>query len=147
MRPPLPGFPSKAFLNFKSVFPFLSRGKSALEKGRSGEEKARNYLESKGYKFLGANYRTRLGEVDLIVEKGETLVFVEVKARENVSFGTPQESVTPSKQRKVVKAALEFIKRYRYEKRPLRFDVVSITQDRVEHTENAFGETDGLYTL
>lgn len=118
-----------------------------LEKGRSGETRARAYLESKGYRFLEANFRTRLGELDLVMRHRDAVVFVEVKLRQNAAFGSPQGAVTFSKQKKIIKAALEYAKARGLEKSPLRFDVVSIGPQGVEHLENAFGAEGGSYTL
>jgi putative endonuclease len=122
---------------------------AAREKGRSGEDLARARLSAKGYRFLRANYRTRGGEVDLIMERGDTVVFVEVKARGDGEgqFGTPQESVTPAKQRRIVLAALHYVKAAGAHGRPLRFDVFAISPSGTEHIENAFVPEAGLYTV
>ncbi len=118
-----------------------------LDKGHSGEERARAHLESKGYRLLKANYRTRLGELDLVMEHQGAVVFVEVKTRGNAAFGRPQESVNASKQRRILKAALEFIKEERLSGRPFRFDVVSVSPEGIEHLPNAFGAPAGRYTI
>ncbi|HRY28977.1 MAG TPA: YraN family protein [Elusimicrobiota bacterium] len=110
----------------------------SLDKGHAAETQAKSYLESKGYVFLAANYRTRYGEVDLVMQEGDALVFVEVKSRKTRAFGAPEEFVTAPKQGKIVKAALEYVKEHRRVKSPLRFDVVAIENGRVLHYENAF---------
>jgi putative endonuclease len=120
---------------------------SSLDTGHAAENKARAHLEAKGYKFLCANFRTRLGELDLVMKQKDTVVFVEVKARKNLSFGLPFEAVTVSKQHRITKAALEYIKQKNLQGTPARFDVVSIDHERVEHLENAFSIAAGRYTL
>jgi putative endonuclease len=119
---------------------------AAAERGRAGEDAARRFLEGKGFKFLRANYRTRFGEVDLVMEDGESVVFVEVKARGDARFAAPQESVTRGKQRRVVTAALAFLKEARLAGRPLRFDVVTVMPEGTEHIPDAFG-AGGSYTI
>lgn len=118
----------------------------AIEKGRWGELSARGYMEMKGYEFRSANYRTRLGEVDLVMRKGDTIVFVEVKARGGESFGAPQTAVTTGKQRKIIRAALDYVKSFGLTKMCLRFDVVALGPAGVEHIENAF-QCERKYTL
>jgi len=83
------------------------------------------YLKSRGYEILHRNYRTPLGEADIIARDGDALVFVEVKARSSVAFGQPFEAVTALKQKKLKRIALYYLKHNRVEA-PVRFDVVSI---------------------
>lgn len=118
-----------------------------IEKGRKGENLARSILISKGMELLRANYRTRLGELDLVMRDGETVVFVEVKNRKDLAFGAPQESVTRAKQRRMVKTALWFLKERRLAGAPCRFDVVSLGPDGADHIPNAFQPESGNYTL
>jgi putative endonuclease len=117
-------------------------------RGRNGEARARTFLEKKGYAFLCANYRTKMGELDLVLRKGDTVVFVEVKKRSRSDYGLPQEFVNSAKQEKVVKAALHYIKLKALAGQNFRFDVVAIGEDdRIEHIENAFTAPPGKYTL
>ncbi len=118
----------------------------AIDKGRHGETSARAYLENKGYEFRSANYRTRLGEVDLVMRKGDTLVFVEVKSRGSESFGAPQTAVTIWKQRKIIRAALDYVKFFGMTRMCLRFDVMALGPAGVEHIENAF-QAERKYTF
>ena len=69
--------------------------------GRDGETAAEKYLEGKGYHFLARNFKRTHGEIDLIMEDGETLVFIEVKSRTNRRYGEPKEAVTPFKQQHI----------------------------------------------
>jgi putative endonuclease len=109
--------------------------------GQRGERAAARYLKRQGMRVLLRGYRTRLGEIDLIVRDGDTLVFVEVKARRQ---GTPAEAVTPEKERRLTNAALQFLRKYDLLEQRSRFDIVAVVwpQDRkaptIEHFRNAF---------
>lgn len=91
------------------------------------------------------NFSTRLGEIDLIMEKKDTLVFVEVRERQSNRYGSPAETVTPRKQARIAKAALMFIKAHHLYNKNLRFDIVAIANGAVTHLENAFAPSG--YTL
>lgn len=109
--------------------------------GRKGEELAAAYLRSQGYAILHRNYRTPLGEADLVARDGEAVVFVEVKARSSDAFGQPFEAVDPRKQEKIKRVALYYLKQNRLEA-PVRFDVISIVSrsggSEVNHIREAF---------
>jgi len=110
--------------------------------GREGEQIAESFLKKKGYRMVERNYRCRVGEVDLIALDRRVIVFVEVKARNDGSFGSPLESVHPRKQKRMTKAALFFLTEHKLHHRDARFDVVGISfagrEPMVEHIENAF---------
>jgi len=117
-----------------------NRGTGAL-----GEEIASNFLIASGYKILERNFRCKGGEVDIVARDPEdkTLVFIEVKARRNLSYGVPQLAVTPFKQRQISKAALTWLSKKRMHDQNARFDVIAILLDggglhKVEHICNAF---------
>lgn len=93
--------------------------------GEKGEGLAAAFLERSGYKVLEKNFKTFLGEIDIIAQDGETLVFVEVKTRENLMYGQPFEAVNRTKKRKIANVALLYLKKLK-ETPPCRFDVVSI---------------------
>ena len=107
--------------------------------GREGEAKAADYLRHKKYEVIGANYRCRFGELDLIAKKRELVVFVEVKLRKNDRFGAAADAVTLSKQDKLRKAAASWLASHDCDA-PARFDVIEIYTDtgRINHIENAF---------
>ena len=94
--------------------------------GVKGEEIAGRYLKGRGYRIIERNYRNRLGEIDIIAEQGEDLVFIEVKTRTDSSFGTPFESVTVQKQKQLARVALEYLNTQGNHDRPARFDVIGI---------------------
>jgi putative endonuclease len=96
------------------------------ELGAKGEEVAVRYLKSQGYRILERNYRIRLGEIDIIAEQGIDLVFIEVKTRSDILFGSPLDSVTIPKQRQLSKVALEYMSKKSCHNRPARFDVVGV---------------------
>ena len=96
------------------------------ELGKSGEDLACLELLSRGYVISARRYRTRHGEIDIIAEDGETVVFVEVKMKSSADCGLAAESVTPWKQRRVVRMAIDYIARHNLHERPIRFDVVAI---------------------
>ncbi len=96
------------------------------ELGAKGEEIAVRYLKNRGYRIVERNYRIRLGEIDIIAEQGDDLVFIEVKTRSDTLFGSPFESVTKQKQKQLSKVALEYINKQNCHNRPARFDVVGI---------------------
>jgi putative endonuclease len=115
------------------------------ELGKLGEDLAAQELGRLGYAILARRYRTRYGEIDIVAEDGETVVFVEVKARVDAEFGTAAEAVTPWKQRQVSRMAADYLVRVGVGGRPCRFDVVAIMFDRdppsVELFRNAFDAT------
>lgn len=96
------------------------------ELGSLGEELAAAYLQRHGYRILARNYRVRLGELDIIADDGGTLVFVEVRTRNNCEYGTPFDSITRQKQQQLSRVALEYVSRHDLHDRAARFDVVGI---------------------
>ena len=106
--------------------------------GTAGEFKAKQFLQQKKYIVLAMNYRTKMGEIDLIMKDKDTIVFVEVKARNTLAFGYPRESVTPQKQRKIQQIAQLYLMKTKNINKPIRFDVVEILGDNITHIENAF---------
>ena len=83
-------------------------------------------LEQRGYAILARRYRTRYGEIDIVARDGGITVFVEVKARATTEFGSAAEAVTPWKQRRLSRMALDYIARHGLDLQPCRFDVVAI---------------------
>ena len=113
--------------------------KASYETGIKGEEIAARHLEDKGMRLLEKRHREKPGEIDLIMEDGDTLVFVEVKARfsPNAS-GQGLQSVNGAKQRKIAKSALLYLMKHQWLRRSVRFDVVEINQEEILHIPNAF---------
>jgi len=94
--------------------------------GSRGEELAVKFLKAKGYAILARNFRTPVGEIDIVAREAQTLVFVEVKTKEGSGFGTAKGAVDRHKQRKVSMAALAYINLKGWTNRPARFDVVAV---------------------
>jgi putative endonuclease len=94
--------------------------------GILGEDIACAELTRRGYAILARRYRTRYGEIDIVARDGLTIVFVEVKARDGGDFGGGAEAVTPWKQRRISRMAMDYLARCRWDDRPSRFDVVTV---------------------
>ncbi len=111
--------------------------------GRLAEEMAADFFKSRGYTVLERNYRTPVGEIDLIVRGPSHIVFAEVKARRGNRYGAPEEAVTPGKQVKITRAALMFLQSRGWLNRNIRFDVIAITfagsdKTKINHIPWAF---------
>lgn len=119
-------------------------GNTAQKTGQGGERAAANWYKKRGFRLIKQNYRTRLGEVDLILQKdGEWLVFAEVKTRSQNSLGQPCEAVDLRKQKKILAAAQQFLQRWPDTGEQVRFDVIEVFLDKkgmhqCECIENAF---------
>ena len=94
--------------------------------GKTGEDLACEELERRGYAIIARRYRRRGGELDIIARDGQTMVFVEVKAREGRAFGEACEAVTANKRRTITRLAFDYLMRHRLTECACRFDVVSI---------------------
>lgn len=106
--------------------------------GVSGESKAGVYLKKNGYKIIEKNYKTKIGEIDIIASYKKSIVFIEVKARDTIAFGNPSEAVNIFKQNKIHKVAEQFLIENKLLDIPCRFDVIEIVGDKINHIENAF---------
>jgi putative endonuclease len=122
---------------------------TSREQGEYTENLACQYLQDKGFNLIEKNFNCRFGEIDLIMQHNGSLVFVEVRYRRNIAFGSGAESITTSKQSKLIKTASAYLQRHaKLAKYPSRFDVVSITgfiettnlnDIEFDWIENAFG--------
>lgn len=111
--------------------------------GQSGEDIAAALLGENGYRILARNYRCHCGEIDIIAKQGVTLVFLEVKTRTGMTYGSPSAAVTLKKQRQISKTAQYYLAVHNLFDAPARFDVVSIIiaphqLPRIEIIANAF---------
>ena len=115
---------------------------SRQDLGRDGEILAEKHLKQHGYRILERNYRTRLGEIDIIASHEGTLVFVEVKTRRSRHYGPAKASLSAAKRRRLSMLALLYLKQNRSGRTRARFDVVAIdtrgADARVEIIANAF---------
>lgn len=110
--------------------------------GRLAEMKAANYLRQKGYVLLNHSYKSRYGEIDLVMLDGKYIVFVEVKARNENSLASPKEFVDEQKQKKIIATSGLYISQNHIKEQP-RFDVVEVYLHKneiksIKHLENAF---------
>ena len=110
--------------------------------GDLGEKAAEKMLAAQGYRIVARKHRCPRGEVDLVAEQGDLLVFVEVRTRASVVFGAPEETVDAAKQQRLVRAARDFLARWRGPPRSARFDVVAVVDEpagpRLTHFPGAF---------
>lgn len=97
-----------------------------IEFGQLAEKAAVTFLKNKGYKIRECNYRTKFGEIDIIAQDKDVLVFIEVKARHSLELGSPAEAVFIRKQRQISKAAINYLKINKLLESAARFDVVSL---------------------
>ncbi|MCB8889727.1 YraN family protein [Vreelandella malpeensis] len=102
------------------------RPQTARKRGLAIERLAARWLIDRGLTLVSANYQVKGGELDLIMQDGDTLVFVEVKHRATPAYGHPLETITPTKQRRLIRAASLYIARYAVST-PCRFDILAIT--------------------
>jgi putative endonuclease len=113
-----------------------------MRTGKRGEELAAAHLAEAGYRIVERNYRCIFGEIDIVAEEGETLVFVEVKSRRTEAYGDPQLAVGHEKQKKISRIAMNYLSEKRLRHRQARFDVVAVklrpTGSRIELIRNAF---------
>jgi putative endonuclease len=96
------------------------------ELGKRGEAQAVKRLKAMGYKVLQTNYRARRSEIDVVAEKGKTLVFIEVRTKASTAFGRPEESISSPKRTHLVAAAQEYLQEHRAFDRDWRIDLVAV---------------------
>jgi putative endonuclease len=94
--------------------------------GQTGERLAAERLVQCGYRILERNFRCRYGEIDIVAEDGDDLVFAEVKTRRGVAYGLPEEAVTARKQQKLIELALYYLDAHACSERSWRIDVVAV---------------------
>ena len=107
--------------------------------GRAGEKLAVDFLKKKGFKILKTNYKTVVGEIDIIAQDKEYIVFIEVKTRSSDNYGLPREAVDRKKQEKYYKTATFYLQKEKKTDANCRFDVVEIENGQINHIFNAFG--------
>jgi putative endonuclease len=121
-----------------------------IKSGKSGEDLAVACLSKEGYKIIERNYRTKLGEIDIIADCKGCVCFVEVRAKNSLAFGSPEDTIIKKKQHQITKAALVYIKRHKLEDHSCRFDVVCVEEvgsirPKIRLIKNAF-ELDSRYS-
>ena len=116
--------------------------------GNRGEAAAARFLERLGYRIIERQMRNRFGELDLVALDRDVVVFVEVKTRTTLSAGHPTEAVTATKQRKITRSALAYLKRRGWLEHRVRFDVIAVVWSNeaatpeIQHYISAFDSGD-----
>jgi putative endonuclease len=131
----------------------MAQKSSTHQRGQEWEDWAAGFLARRAWKVLERNYRTPVGEIDLIARRGDTLAFVEVKGRRSARKGHPLEAVSPRKVKRICAAAALYLAQHAEKARVYRFDVVTVGPDKtwwgtlkVRHLENAFS-ADAFYNV
>ena len=119
----------------------LNRKAQTYDKGMKAEKAAANWLKLKGYKILEMRYKTKFGEIDLIIEKNNLIAFVEVKARKDNA--TALESITPRMRQRITQSAMHYISQNDVSEHDFRFDVVTVSPSflgmvTIQHLDNAW---------
>ncbi|MGE5329718.1 MAG: YraN family protein [Deltaproteobacteria bacterium] len=117
------------------------------ELGKVGEEEARKYLLQNDYTIIKNNYTCKCGEIDIIAQKEEYIIFIEVKTRTNSNYGFPIESISLKKRKSIIKSAKVFLLQKKITDSAVRFDVIEVltgtgkdSSCNINHIENAFWE-------
>jgi putative endonuclease len=110
--------------------------------GRRGETAATAFVQARGFKILETNYQTKIAEIDIIAKDKSCICFIEVKTRRSLKKGLPKESVTPSKQKKIIQGALFYLKEKNIMDSRVRFDVIEVLENKgnfcINLIKNAF---------
>jgi putative endonuclease len=115
--------------------------------GKLGEKAARKFLKKRGYRIRETGFRCHHGEIDIIAQRTDYLVFVEVRTKSNLDFGTPEESITQAKKERLIASALTYTDTHQNLPPVWRIDVVAIELDdkgkakRIELIENAIEQS------
>jgi putative endonuclease len=120
--------------------------RSTRDIGFEKEKKAIKYIKKFKYKILARNFSTKFGEIDIIAKDKDMLVFIEVKYRKSLYSGTPQEAVKSSKKQKIIKSAIVYIKKNNI-KSDIRFDIIAISNDKIELIKSAFVPVDNQFYI
>lgn len=122
---------------FMWIQKYENRMKNKVE-GNIGEVLSVNFLKKQGYKILSINFKTKFGEIDIIAQDKDTIVFVEVKRRETLKFGRPIEAIDYRKELKIKRVAEYYLNKTKIYEVNVRFDVIEILGKEISHIKNAF---------
>jgi putative endonuclease len=124
----------------------LTRAEMSMNRrdiGKLGEKLAQKFLKKRGYHIYETNFRCQAGEIDIVARRRDYLVFIEVRTKSNLDFGSPEESITESKKKRLISSSLHYINTHHGLPTSWRIDVVAIEIDdkgktkRIELIENA----------
>ncbi len=104
--------------------------------GQQGERTALLFLKTRGFTILETNYKTKQAEIDIIAKDNDTICFIEIKTRRSVKKGLPRESVTYSKQKKIITGAMFYLKKHKLMESKIRFDVIELLAKNTRFTVN-----------
>ncbi len=139
---------NRIFHSIRSL-PFFEKIHEAphLLAGRRGEMQAEHFLKKAGLQMVARRIRIGYDEIDLVAREGDTLVFIEVKTRENENFGRAATSVDHAKRRNLSRAAIRFLKKRKLRPPYIRFDIVEVIGKRpvIRHIQNAFSLKSGFH--
>ena len=111
--------------------------------GQQGEAIAAGYFIERGFRILDRNWRCPIGELDIVMEQGDTLIFVEVRTRRGQRYGSPEESITPNKQARLIELAHSYLQQLQPSHQQWRIDILAVQLDQkppqINHIENAVG--------
>jgi putative endonuclease len=120
----------------------VMKGDGRIRTGKKGEDLAVAYLKGKGYRIIERNYKCLFGEIDIVAQDGNTVVFVEVKSRKSEDFGDPQTAVGWEKKKKISRISLKYLEEKHLYPCDARFDVVAVKMlpagNTIELIQNAF---------
>jgi putative endonuclease len=110
-----------------------------LSLGLRSEKEACNFLQTKGLKLISSNYHCPFGEIDIIMKEGDVLVFIEVRLRSHIIYGSALESIDSRKQQKLLKSATHYLQKHQLlDKIDCRFDVIGFSNSSIEWIKDAF---------
>jgi putative endonuclease len=119
---------------------------SKQQTGIFGEEAASTYLIENGYKVITRNYRFKRGEIDIIAQKDDKYIFIEVKTRSRNDFGNPEDFVDERKQIEIIRTAEAFLEEQHHEGE-IRFDIISVKNQGNENTPIIYHIEDAFFPI
>jgi putative endonuclease len=112
--------------------------------GKTGEERAKEFWLQQGYAIVETNYRCALGEIDIVALDGDTTVLVEVRTKTSLAYGSPEESITAEKARRLRRMAQSYLQSQRRSGNACRIDLVAVILDRETHEVLSIKQIKGI---
>lgn len=117
------------------MFLIFSKKERTDKYGKEQEERVCKYLKRKGYEILERNFKCKVGEIDIICEKDERIIFIEVKSRTNTKFGYGRDAISEERTRHTKNASIHYLKNYVDKKKSIRYDLIEVLNDEITHLE------------